>query len=78
MNQQSADLFRLFLLHPMSGAVKKMESDHARAGAGAHPVDRAWLSDVIFCISLDLDVLPQIVRGDVGGIYGALFIRRDA
>src|ERR1700693_5112170 len=40
LNEQSVHLFRLLLLHPMSGAIEKMEPDHMRAGTIAHLVDR--------------------------------------
>src|SRR5580658_3250699 len=41
LDEQRTHLFRLLLLHPMSGAIEKMESGHMRAGAITHPVDRA-------------------------------------
>jgi cyclase len=40
LKQQRAHKFRLLLLHPVAGAIEKMESDHLRAGALAHPVHR--------------------------------------
>src|SRR6266436_3957761 len=40
-NQQLTHLLRLFLLHPMSGAIDKVESHHMCAGSGAHLVDSA-------------------------------------
>src|SRR5260370_19554959 len=39
LNEQCAHQFRLLLLHPVSGAIEKMETGHTRAGAIAHLVD---------------------------------------
>jgi len=41
LNEQRAHRFRLLRLHPLSGAIEKVESDHMLAGAIAHLVDRA-------------------------------------
>jgi hypothetical protein len=41
LDQQAAHLFRLLLLHPMSGAVQQLEADHSRARRGAHAIDHA-------------------------------------
>src|SRR5260370_28081603 len=40
IDQQPDDRVRLFLLHPMPGAVEQVYADHAGAGALLHPLDR--------------------------------------
>src|SRR3989442_5353024 len=39
LDQQRAHQVRLLLLHPVTGAIEKMESDHTRARARPHLVD---------------------------------------
>src|SRR4051794_21274968 len=42
LQQQPADLLRLFLLHPMAGAVDQVTAEHPAAGHRLHRLDRAW------------------------------------
>jgi len=63
LNEQSAHQFRLLLLHPMSGAIEKMEADHMRAGAIAHLVDSTRC-----LIDAPIAFASDVLRGH---IYGA-------
>ena len=41
LNEQGAHLFRLFLLHPMSGAAHQVTAEYARAGGLLHALEIA-------------------------------------
>src|SRR5689334_18542107 len=62
LHEQRGHLFGLLLLHPMSGAIEKMKSQHMRAGAIAHFVDRTRsLIDAPIAFS------RNVLRGHVDG-----------
>ena len=57
-NQTCAHLFRLFLLHPVTGAIQEVKAHHLRAGGRLHFLNGAGrLVDAPVALARDVDSL---------------------